>query len=553
MSRFFFLQYLSLPNIHPFPHNCGVFLFLLLATALFFETASAKHYPKTDIIVPNFNHKIMPVIDNPKPHVIPEGQNATPLEVVGATASDKLIIIMVGLPGAGKTFVSKRICRYISFFQDIPSQIFNVGDYRRELCGPNLPASFYDPENSDAMKSRDKACDAALDDLVEYVKKDGVRVAVYDATNSRTENRTKILKRLADENIGVKKMFLEYVVDDERLLEENIRTVKLGTPEYKEMDPDLALKDFIERRNNYSKCYTSVQEEEGSYIRVVNFKKFEVFNVRGYLPLKIVHFIMNLHTMPRTFYFTRHGQSEYNLLGKIGGDSGLSQNGDEYARRLAKFAKENIGSQTVIVDGKEVTEKRPARLWTSTLLRTKETAKYIDHEEFEATWDNGDKSNWVQFRANRRRNLDELYAGNCDGMTYKEIEEVYPEEFRARQNDKLAYRYPRGESYMDVTLRLEPLAHDLERTREPLLIVAHQGILRILYAYFMGLTREEAPYVKIPLNHVIILKPHAYGCHEERICLMPKEEMFSDGQDEPVTSMPEKPKDEDSVLDVPSC
>jgi broad specificity phosphatase PhoE len=264
---------------------------------------------------------------------------------------------------------------------------------------------------------------------------------------------------------------------------------------------------------------------------------------------------MNLHTLPRKFYFTRHGQSEYNLLGKIGGDSGLSNNGEEYSKRLAKFAKETIATETTIVDGKEVKTEIPARLWTSTLLRTKETAKSIEHDEIEHTWDTGDKANWVQFRQNERRNLDELYAGICDGMTYKEIEEVYPEEFESRQNDKLAYRYPRGESYMDVTLRLEPLAHDLERMTEPLLIVAHQGILRILYAYFMGLTRAEAPYMKIPLNHVIILTPHAYGCHEERVCLMPKEEMFCDGQDEPVTSMPERRvgDGDDSVLDVPSC
>mmetsp|Transcript_36078 Transcript_36078/g.107911 ORF Transcript_36078/g.107911 Transcript_36078/m.107911 type:complete len:132 (+) Transcript_36078:1844-2239(+) len=93
---------------------------------------------------------------------------------------------------------------------------------------------------------------------------------------------------------------------------------------------------------------------------------------------------------------------------------------------------------------------------------------------------------------------------------------------------------------MDVTLRLEPLAQDLERTREPILLVGHQGILRILYAYFMGLSREEAPYVSIPLNHVLQLTPHAYGCHEERICLLSKEEMLRDGQDEPVTSMPVK-------------
>lgn len=102
-------------------------------------------------------------------------------------------------------------------------------------------------------------------------------------------------------------------------------------------------------------------------------------------------------------------------------------------------------------------------------------------------------------------------------QTYKEIEEQYPEEFQRRQNDKLAYRYPRGESYMDVILRLEPLAHEMERTREPILIVGHQGIHRILYAYFMGLSREDAPYVSIPLNTIIQLTPHAYGCHEKRL------------------------------------
>jgi broad specificity phosphatase PhoE len=116
---------------------------------------------------------------------------------------------------------------------------------------------------------------------------------------------------------------------------------------------------------------------------------------------------------------------------------------------------------------------------------------------------------------------------------------------------------------MDVTLRLEPLAQEMERTREPVLIVGHQGILRILYAYFMGLDRKEAPYVSIPLNNVIELTPHAYGCHEKRYCLMRKEEMLNDGQDEPVTSMPVKANGQtspqhhyapnDPVMNAPSC
>ena len=54
----------------------------------------------------------------------------------------------------------------------------------------------------------------------------------------------------------------------------------------------------------------------------------------------------------------------------------------------------------------------------------------------------------------------------------------------------------------------------------------------------MDLDRKEAPYVSIPLNNVIKLTPHAaYGCHEKQYCLMNKEEMLNDGQEQPVTSM----------------
>ena len=67
----------------------------------------------------------------------------------------------------------------------------------------------------------------------------------------------------------------------------------------------------------------------------------------------------------------------------------------------------------------------------------------------------------------------------------------------------------------------------------------------------MGLPREKAPYVSIPLNTVIELTPSAYGCVEKRHLLLSKEEMMNDwcdGQDEPVTSMPMK--DQEAVEGV---
>lgn len=45
-----------------------------------------------------------------------------------------------------------------------------------------------------------------------------------------------------------------------------------------------------------------------------------------YLPTKIVFYLMNLHIGDRTIYLCRHGESEYNVQSRIGGDSELSGN-----------------------------------------------------------------------------------------------------------------------------------------------------------------------------------------------------------------------------------
>ena len=75
---------------------------------------------------------------------------------------------------------------------------------------------------------------------------------------------------------------------------------------------------------------------------------------------------------------------------------------------------------------------------------------------------------------------------------------------------------------------------EMERHQEPLLVIGHQGILRIIYAFYMGLSRAEAPYVSIPLNTVTHLKPGAFSCEMERTTLY-EIDLPSDGQDEPLS------------------
>lgn len=61
----------------------------------------------------------------------------------------------------------------------------------------------------------------------------------------------------------------------------------------------------------------------------------------------------------------------------------------------------------------------------------------------------------------------------------------------ARQRDKLGYRYPQGESYLDVIDRLEPVIFEIERAKGPILVVGHQAVLRCLFGYFLGRGMEQ--------------------------------------------------------------
>ena len=189
-----------------------------------------------------------------------------------------------------------------------------MGDYRRQLCGAQMPATFYDPANTVAHANRQRACDAALADLIEYMKNSGGssngssssssttttgttgssssscneqdqqqqqqqqqerrRVATFDATNSTRERRQHIRTVLKESGLGAKIMFVESTCDSEQLLEENIRKVKLSTPDYRDMPADQAIADFKQRREMYMKTYEPLDESDGPHIKIINSKRF---------------------------------------------------------------------------------------------------------------------------------------------------------------------------------------------------------------------------------------------------------------------------------------
>ncbi len=272
----------------------------------------------------------------------------------------KLVIAMVGLPARGKSFVARKMARYLNWL-GMRTQVYNVGSYRRQRLGAHQPVNFFDPENPEGSSARLHMAVAALDDLVNFLDEGG-RVAIYDATNSTLSRQKLIASRCQQEGFDL--MWVELVCDDEKIIEENIRETKLTSPDYAGVEPEAAAADFRQRIAMYKKTYSPITDVSSSYVKLIDAGRQIISNnIKSYLQSKIVFYLSNLHTTSRTIWLSRHGESEFNKGDRIGGDSSLTEEGAEYSRRLADWVMQ------------QSTEDRPLIVWTSTLKRTIETAQ----------------------------------------------------------------------------------------------------------------------------------------------------------------------------------
>jgi len=393
---------------------------------------------------------------------------------------------MVGLPARGKTYVSRKLTRYLNWI-GVNTKVFNLGEYRREMAGAHCKHSFFDPNNASGMNVREKCAELALEDITKWLKGKG-QVAIFDATNTTRARRKKVRDHL--DAHGFTGFFVESVCDDDEIIESNILEVKVNSPDYQGINSEEAIQDFQARISHYKNFYEPISldhDHDMPFLKVTDGgKRFLMNKVEGYLQSRIVYYIMNLHITPRAIYLSRHGESMMNLQGRIGGDSDLSPRGWEYSKVLGNFVKEEMPADL--------------KVWVSEMKRTNQTAKFIERpiEQWKA--------------------INEIDAGVCEGMTYEEIQEKYPEDFARRDEDKFHYRYVRGESYEDLVARLEPVIMELERQHN-VLVICHQAVARCLLAYFLDHNSEELPYLRVPLHTVIKLTPVAYGCRVEKFDL----------------------------------
>ncbi|KAJ8600279.1 hypothetical protein CTAYLR_000650 [Chrysophaeum taylorii] len=378
---------------------------------------------------------------NPEPTELPPPLGCT----MGAMGARILVCVL----GPGKRYLAERLCWYLKFFHGMRCEVFDANEVSRA----EVLAYIDDPDETAATQlMRSNPAEDDVDRLKMNVDVGKIAVVVGDGVawgGTTREDRERM--RVA---AHVKLLFVEYVGD------KSVETIN--------------------------------EEEEVRYVKIHNYGETVIVRrVRDYQLLLVVKYLAHAHPRKRVVYLTRHGQSEYNKLKKIGGNPGLTDLGTAYARWL--------GESFVRREGIDST---PSRLWTSSMRRTIETARYLPHPLLELS----SGRSWHQMQHRVYRNLDELFAGDYEGMTYDQIMAENPDEGGLRKFDKLGYRYPRGESYLDLIARIDPLITELESYEEPLLVVSHQATLRVVYAYLTRTLRADAPKIDLPLHTVIKLE-----------------------------------------------
>ena len=377
----------------------------------------------------------------------------------------KLYIAMVGLPARGKTTIAGKLKENLER-DGIRTRIFNNGQLRRQLSPDTAYPEFYDPENKAGVAFREKIALTNISRAQRFIQGDG-RVAILDATNVSFKRRAKIRNLITPQPI----LFIECINNDERTLRASIQR-KVTLPEFGHLSQDAAVRSFIERIRYYESIYSSLETEE-------NFVKLDSLNnqiLREQISVDIPFYDRIRDCLVtdiiRNLYLIRHGETYFNLENRIGGDSGLTKNGEEQAEQLARYF-DRISVPIIFTSKK----KRTVQTAMPIQERQKDCA-IIPIEEF-----------------------NEIDSGICECMSYEEIREQMPEVYHSRKVDKYNYIYPGGEGYVSMKERVDrgiKKALFLSSNSRNIMIIGHRAVNRMILSHFLYRRMEDVPYIYVP-------------------------------------------------------
>jgi 6-phosphofructo-2-kinase/fructose-2,6-biphosphatase 4 len=371
-------------------------------------------------------------------HDLPEKASMAPAQLYSTESgrlfhSGRIVIATVGLPARGKTHVSVALARYLRWL-GVKTHIFHLGDYRRAHMGPKgeIPDDyFFVNASTSSVLLRNKILKKCREDILHFLNHENGQIAIFDAVNPLSTGRYALAKEFEKQNIQT--LFIESTCTDERIIEENVRSVKISSPDYIGWSSEDAVKDYLHRINSRIPHYETVEEKDLHYVKMINAGERMIVNncAFGYLSQRIVFYLLNLHIKSRQTYFCRAGTTKEEDSYKA--DASLSEEGEDYARKMTEtlIKHRETERQNLIKNGApESTASKPLSVWTSTRRRTIETSQYLGE---------------AGYPVRQRSQMSQLNPGVCEKMSERKIREQYPEEVTKHELDPYHHRYPRAE------------------------------------------------------------------------------------------------------------
>lgn len=171
-------------------------------------------------------------------------------------------------------------------------------------------------------------------------------------------------------------------------------------------------------------------------------------------------------------FIARHGEREdmelYNSYLRHQ-DPPISERGNRQAKSLADYF-------------------RPIplnRIIASEYVRTRQTAQYVAEDKM--------------LPINRDARLNEIDNGVIERMSLEEIRSAYPEFWNDFQSGEKDVRFPEGETGEEVKARQKSLLAELIERQEDVLLVSHEGYIRLLMCHLLDMPVYKRGLFKIDL------------------------------------------------------
>lgn len=178
-------------------------------------------------------------------------------------------------------------------------------------------------------------------------------------------------------------------------------------------------------------------------------------------------------------FLIRHGQTDWNLKGKIQGscDIDLNETGILQAKELSEKILESNYKFPIIY-----TSPQKRALTTAQILSETTGVEYVP-----------------------LKGLEEINLGGWEGLSWAEVKEKFPKEYEEWYKNRRYTKPPKGESYQDMLERVLAALQSISTDeRENIAIVTHSAVIMCILCYITNTPFDEM--TKFKADNTIIIE-----------------------------------------------